>query len=490
VAADDIVATIREIQERVRSRYPTGSTGFGQAPLADLMPVAHARDAAEAKVAAIGSVNPRAPGLFNNAVQAVKKLVARALDWHVREQIEFNRGVMQCVEATLGALNEHNRALAALAARTEAALDQMRSELRDELREGLHVSGEAIAAVREDASRLREEAVELKDVRAHWAEWRQEWERKLSVNEVQFLRAVADLQGAFQHRVTLVESNFREVVSTQHREFTGALERSGVEVQKRLWEDLARVREEYERMIHNELRVIRQRAAANPLSPAPAVVSGSVEQPPAYDALRFADRFRGTVEYVKENQKFYLPFFEGCRNVLDIGCGRGEFLALAREAGIPARGIDLDEECVRLCRSQGLEAEAADLFPSLDALPHGALDGIFCGQVIEHLPPARLPEFVRLSGEKLRRGGVVAIETPNPECLAILATHFYLDPTHTRPVPPQLLVFFLEESGFGRIEVTRRFPAAESIPAVSGLPREFLDQFFGSLDYAVIARKL
>ncbi len=80
--------------------------------LPDLMPLLHARDAAEAKVASIGTVNPRAPGLINSIVQSIKRLVARALDWHVREQIEFNRAVIECVQATIETLNGCNRLIA------------------------------------------------------------------------------------------------------------------------------------------------------------------------------------------------------------------------------------------------------------------------------------------------------------------------------------------------------------------------------------------
>ncbi|MGH9672319.1 MAG: hypothetical protein ACRD44_04000, partial [Bryobacteraceae bacterium] len=79
---------------------------------------------------------------------------------------------------------------------------------------------------------------------------------------------------------------------------------------------------------------------------------------------------------------------------------------------------------------------------------------------------------------------------PNPECLAIFATHFFLDPTHTRPIPPALMVFYLEEAGFGLIEVERLSPAVESMPAVASLPADFREAFFGGLDYVVVARKL
>jgi O-antigen chain-terminating methyltransferase len=447
------------------------------------MPIVHARDAAESKVAAIGTVNPRRSGLLNSIAQKVKRLVARGLDWHVREQVEFNRGVMACVEATLGALNDYKLTAQHLAAQQQAAMKEIEAKLQ-----GISLAADRLG---DSAAQLTGEAKELQDVRAHWSQWRQEWERKLSVNEVQFLRSVADLQAASTHRATVMESNFRDIVSSQHRDFTANLERSAAEIQKQVWEDLARIREEYERLIHNELRVIRQRAMSQAVGlQTPGVTAARPVYELNFDSLRFADRFRGTFDYVKENQRFYLPYFEGRKNVLDIGCGRGEFLSVVQDAGISAHGIDLSDECVAICRTQGFQAEKADLFPYLDNLPHASLDGIFCGQVVEHLQPERLPDFVRLAAQSLARGGVIAIETPNPECLAIFATHFYLDPTHTRPVPSSLLVFYLEEAGFGSIEVIKRFPAEDSMPAIAGLPREFLDQFFGCLDYAVVARRL
>ena len=101
----------------------------------------------------------------------------------------------------------------------------------------------------------------------------------------------------------------------------------------------------------------------------------------------------------------------------------------------------------------------------------------------------RLAELIRLCARSLAPGGVMAIETPNPECLAIFATHFYLDPTHTRPVPHPLLSFYLEEFGMGNIEVRRLSPAKDSMPSLNSLPEDFRDAFFGALDYAVIGRK-
>lgn len=444
----ELTAIIREIQDRVRARYPSGDVNG--IPLPDLLPVIHARDAAQAKVAAIGSVNPRPPGVINNLIQALKRTVARSLNWFVRDQVEFNRAALECIERLLTSLNETKRALDAVA----------------------------------------REAAECKDMRAHWAQWRTSWEEKLAANETQFLRAVADLQTGFVHRSTLMESNLRDTVRQQHADFTSALDRANAEIQRRLWADMERIRVEYERLIHEELRAVRQRAAALLAAPAPPAPVTPVEAQPAFDYLRFAQRFRGSEEYVRRGLMFYLPHFRDRQSVLDIGCGRGEFLELMRENGITARGIDLGEESVNLCRSKGLDAETADLFPYLAGLAEGSVDGIFCSQVVEHLPPARLPEFVALARRALVRGGLLAIETPNPECLAIFSTHFYLDPTHHRPVPPGLLCFYLEEAGFGRLRVERLAPAIESMPALAELPDGFRQAFFGSLDYAVLAERL
>ncbi len=460
---EELAELLRAIRERVSARYPGASNGETPVAVADLTPLVHARDAAEAKIAAIGSVNPRSPGLLNSLIQAVKRAISRGLGWFVRDQVVFNREVMACVEATIEALSSFNRALGPAIART--------ADLKGEVAE---IKGG------------------VADISSHWTAWRSEWERKLGLNEMQFLRSVADLQISAQHRATLMETNFRDIVKGQHADYLGALDRATLDIQKRLWADLAKVRAEYDALIHTELRLIRQRvgsfgqAAAAPAPPLPA----SAEAAPGFDCGRFAERFRGPEESVKRGQQFYVPFFAGCKEVLDIGCGRGEFLDLMREAGVPARGIDLSRESVDLCRTKGLQADVADLFLYLDGLPDASMDGIFSAQVVEHLAPARIPEMIRLAARKLRRGGVLAIETPNPECLAIFATHFYLDPTHRRPIPHPLLRFYMEEYGIGHIEVHHRSPAIESMPALASVPEDFRNAFFGGLDYAIIGRKL
>ncbi len=476
-SARELEQAVREIAERVKARHPQGQRGRAGIPLADLMPLVHARDAAEAKVAAIGTVNPRPPGLKNNLVQAWKRFVARVLDWHVREQVEFNRAQMNCVQAVMEALNEHNRGLERLA----ASLDECQQAI-----EKISALDDRIHASEARADALQARSAELADIRTHWQEWRTEWELKLAINETQFLRSVAELQGGFTHRSNLMEANFRAVAGSQHREFEASLARANEEVQKKLWADLDRIRTEYEHVIHNELRSVRQKAfaAAAVAAPVPAADAQG------YDFLRFAERFRGPEAYVRKNLEAYLGYFEGKTRIADLGCGRGEMLALLKERGLDAIGVDGDLESVATCLAAGLCAERHDLFDWLKAQADGSYEAIFCSQVIEHLPPMVLPEFVSLCAAKLERGGVLIFETPNPECLAIFATHFYLDPTHHRPVPPTLAAFLMEEAGIGRIEVKRLAPAVDSMPSLASLPADFREAFFGCLDYAIAGVKL
>jgi 2-polyprenyl-3-methyl-5-hydroxy-6-metoxy-1,4-benzoquinol methylase len=457
---EELAAVIAEIKQRVRARHPNGAM-TGGIPLPDLTLLLQARDAAEGKVASIGSVNPRPSGPLNSLVQGLKRLVARALDWHVREQVEFNRAVMACVQSTLEVLNESNRAMTALSARIDQ-LSQANAQTFNETRNELQA--------------LRAEAQELKDIRTYWADWRVGWEQKLANSEIHLLRSVSELQAAFQHRVTLMDSSFREQIKGQHSDFEAAL-----------WRNLDRIREEYESIIHQELRLIRQKVSLTRIEE-----RVSLNAPPApadVDWLKFADIFRGTREAVRERQRWYAPHFSHHAPVLDIGCGRGEMLEVFRDAGIEARGVDLNEDSVALCHALGLPAERADLFAYLNDLPDSWLGGAVCCQVVEHLPPDRLPLLIQLLCSKLRPGGLVAIETPNPECLAIFATHFYRDPTHRHPIPAVLLRFYLEEAGFERVNVERLVPAMESMPSLAELADGYRKDFFGDLDYAIFAFK-
>ena len=468
---DELTEAIREVRSRVRARYPEGALGIDGVSVPDLMPILQARDAAEAKVAAIGQVNPRRGGIVNSVVQGFKKLISRALNWHVREQVEFNRGVMQCVQASIEAMTEMNRALSAIARQIQAW------------------QSETVNAHREEMMILGNEARELKDVRKHWLDWRVGWESDHDHHQIRMLRTISELQAAFTHRVTNLEQSMREMAKVQHDDYEGALDRYSEDIQKRLWRDLEYIRAEYQKVIHDELKMVRQKAVAQRALDEVLPAKETRVKPMELDWLRFAENFRGPEEQIRRGQERYAAKFAGAKNVLDLGCGRGEFLDVARAAGIDAHGIDQSEECIGVCLAKGLKAERAELFSYLESLADFSLGGGYCSQVVEHIPPDRLPDLIQLLARKMADGALLAVETPNAECLAIYASHFYLDPTHTRPVPARLLGFYMEEAGFVNLEVEWLSPAVESMPAVADLPERVREKFFGALDYSICGRR-
>jgi O-antigen chain-terminating methyltransferase len=222
---------------------------------------------------------------------------------------------------------------------------------------------------------------------------------------------------------------------------------------------------------------------------------------PGFDYRKFEDRFRGSEANLTERQRGYVPCFAGRKNILDLGCGRGEFLELLRAQGIEARGVDLNPEIVHLCREKGLDVVQADAFAHLEALPDDSLGGVFAAQVIEHLHPSRVVELVKLCHRKVEPGAPLILETPNPKCFMVFAETFYKDPSHTQPIHPDTLQFLFEAAGFREVEVRFLAPvdAAIKVPPLHATA-DNLEAFnqgierlnallFGFQDYAVIGRK-
>ena len=166
----------------------------------------------------------------------------------------------------------------------------------------------------------------------------------------------------------------------------------------------------------------------------------------------FEERFRGTRADIKERQSAFIKYFKGCRNVLDIGCGRGEFQELLRDHEIGGRGIDIDEDMVNFCKSKGLDVEKIDAVSYLQKLEDKSLDGIFIDQVVEHLEQEYLIEMLNLSFMKLIYGGTIVVETVNPLSFFSFA-NFYIDMSHKRPVHPETLGFLLNVAGFREIKI-------------------------------------
>lgn len=207
----------------------------------------------------------------------------------------------------------------------------------------------------------------------------------------------------------------------------------------------------------------------------------------------FENKHRGSRELIKSRLRVYLPFVEllkemegGCR-ALDLGCGRGEWLELLQDAGVTVQGIDLDDGMLAVCRELSLSVTTGDAVSYLKGLPDESHDIISGFHLAEHLAFNELQTLVQESIRVLRPAGLLILETPNPENIFVGTTNFYLDPTHQRPIPPQLLAFLPEYYGFARTKVMR---LQESNEVAENQAPTLLNVFSGaSPDYAVVAQK-
>ena len=180
------------------------------------------------------------------------------------------------------------------------------------------------------------------------------------------------------------------------------------------------------------------------------------------DYRSFQDRFRGNPEVIAERMREHVGRFDGVEGrVADLGCGRGEFLDLLAEAGIDAIGIEMNATEAEECRQRGHDAVVSDLLEWLSEQKDDSLGGVFMAQVIEHLEPTDWQCFVELAAAKLKAGGRLVVETINPGSLYALARAYVVDPTHIRPVHPELLSFLARRSGLCAVEVQFQAPVPD-----------------------------
>lgn len=177
---------------------------------------------------------------------------------------------------------------------------------------------------------------------------------------------------------------------------------------------------------------------------------------PFFSSDDFEASFRGTREELLERYRGLAARLRDSSPVVDLGCGRGEFLELLVAQGVDAFGVDVDPDLVEDCKGRGLDVRHGDALSALEATADESLGGIVLIQVIEHLTPQEALDLVALSYRKLRQGGLLVIETVNPQSLYVFAHAFYVDPTHTHPVHPAYLAFVVQQAGFGGVEIDWR----------------------------------
>jgi SAM-dependent methyltransferase len=319
---------------------------------------------------------------------------------------------------------------------------------------------------------------------------------------------------ALHTRLILYAQQITPYVDTKDREFAAVAVPRLTEFADRLLRnsESVAVAHQLAMTVKRELDTMRtQREAGTPGRPGarpgvPATETGGAA-PATSDAQRshkyvgFEDRFRGTENEIRARQVAYLELFEGRSDVLDVGCGRGEFLDLLAEHGVRARGLDLNHDMVQLCRARGLEVAEDDAVSYLRSLPNGALGGLFAAQVVEHLQPDDLLALLEAAFDALRPGSPIVLETINPACWVAFFDSYLRDITHVRPLHPDTLSYLLTATGFQ--DATVRFSAPcpdwqklQHIAASDEVARTLNENaekinrlLFTFMDYAAVARR-
>jgi O-antigen chain-terminating methyltransferase len=218
----------------------------------------------------------------------------------------------------------------------------------------------------------------------------------------------------------------------------------------------------------------------------------------------FEDRFRGAESEVRERLAVHLPRVRGAvtpgaggPRVLDVGPGRGEWLALLAEAGVAAAGVEDNAGMVERLRGRGLDVVHADATAHLGVLPPGSLDAVTAFHVVEHLDLDALLGLLAAARRALRPGGLLVAETPNPTNLVMGACNFHIDPTHRAPLPPAQLEFLVGAVGFTGVEIVPLHPKADvdlsglrldgvAAEASAAVALALQKGLFGPQDYAVV----
>lgn len=222
-----------------------------------------------------------------------------------------------------------------------------------------------------------------------------------------------------------------------------------------------------------------------------------------YEDLEYA--LRGSREAIRARLEDYLRDIRSIDSeapVVDIGCGRGEWLEVLRDHKITSYGVDLNQLVVDRCVARELDARNEDALVVLRDLPEASVRAITAFQLAEHLPLDTLIALIEAALVALVPGGLLILETPNCTNINVGASSFYLDPTHLKPLHPQFLEFLTVQQGFLTSEVRflntedgPHFATTDFAPTPGSETRveEVVERvnwaLFGPLDYVVLARK-
>jgi SAM-dependent methyltransferase len=283
----------------------------------------------------------------------------------------------------------------------------------------------------------------------------------------------------------------------------GELERLGEQLHNALAERDARLAQQKTQLILQERRITLLLEEARKRLPKPfcqeqlQVMTAEENRPLEALYVSFEDQFRGTREDIKERCRVYLPLMKEAglgtdeMPILDLGCGRGEWLELLREEGLQARGLDINPILVEACRERELAVVEGDIIAYLRTLPDASMGGITGFHVIEHLPFNILINALDETVRVLKPGGLAIFETPNPQNVLVGSCNFYIDPTHLRPLHSQMMQFLAEARGLCQVQILYLHPSEIGpLRESTEVAKRFNEYFYGPMDYAIVGRRV
>lgn len=289
----------------------------------------------------------------------------------------------------------------------------------------------------------------------------------------------------------------------QQKEFNGSVTRSLNELVTTQQGLIDAYNDSMEKLVQNNNYLIQQISSLNEkndsLSRQLQNTNSNINEKESFPVnyKKFEDMFRGDEEEIVKTQvEVYSDYLKDKESLLDLGCGRGEFLQKFNNRGIDVLGVDIDKELAEYCSIKGLPVLNEDIFAFLERNQR-KFDAITCFHVIEHLYPYQIIEMVNKVYSSLNEEGLAIFETPNPECLYNLAYGFTIDMSHKKLVHSYTLKFIMEEVGFRDVKIKHLAPVEESVSLVTNSKNSIEDEnfkklnnlLFGYQNYAIIGRK-
>ena len=459
----NVQTIMQEIRERIRARSATPRVSAGPDLSAALEPpeltaLEAAVQSLDASKSLAGELPPQPRSMRGWLGGLLVKLVRRMLFWYTPQIREFQAGAVNAFNAQLGLLRTlaiGNQQNAGMLLDVQRGVEKLEQALRPET-----LARERLSE-RLEAERADREAVE------------------------QALSALARASEQLSQRLEQ-EMAARDQLAEKARQM------------ETLVHHLRAENSHQSARISILLEEVRKKTATAPGALDPRLADEESHKLDAFYSA-FEERFRGAEADIAEQLRFYLPWLEKHQigmpgmPILDLGCGRGEWLSLLSAAGLEAYGVDTNRVFVAACREKGLRVTEEDALAHLRGLPDAHLGAVTGFHIIEHLPLDVLVNLIDETVRVLKPGGLAIFETPNAQNVLVGSHNFYLDPTHVRPIPCLVAQFLLEARGLCNVEILQLHPYAESYRAKDGgteLAQRFNDYFYGPQDYAVIGYRV